>query len=154
MVSWLCPGCCRILARDETHSYWLTVWNKACPVLCLYTHLYVFLTKTTWHVDSGTCSYMLSQFSCCACVYRDDIGIPLCHFVRCRRHSNHSVFSVHKSKVQTLLFLCFLFLFFAMLFCSLSLFLFLFLSLCPFCWLADDLYLMNTTKWLWLKKVF
>lgn len=132
--------------RINTLNNWLYGIN---PVLCLYTHLYMFLEKTTQHVDSGTCFYMLSQFSCCACVYRDDIGVPVCQSLRCRRHSSHSVPSVHKKK-KHLCKLCYFVLpsppFFVMLFFVLS------LSLCPFGWLADDLYLMNTTNWLWLKK--
>lgn len=69
-----------------------------CPVLCLYTHLYMFLQKMTQHVDSGTCFYMLSRvFRAVPVCFGDDIGIPVCHFVRCRKHSSYSVFSVHKT---------------------------------------------------------
>lgn len=110
--------------RQDVKLNILTVWNKPWAVLCLYTHLYMFLKKMTQHVDNATCFNKLSQVSCCACVCRDDIGIPVCHIVMCRRHSSRSVFSVHKNKKCKLsLFVLPLPMFFfllVMLLCSLS----------------------------------
>lgn len=103
----------------------LTVWNKSCAVVSIHTSVHV-LKKMTQHIDSRTCSYMSSQFACCVCVYRDDIGIPVCQFMRCRRHSSHSVCSVHKNKVQILCY-------FELSFPILLHVIFFSLSLCPFC---------------------
>lgn len=55
----------------------------------------MFLQKVTQnkdmflHVDMG--------FRAVPVCFGDDIGIPVCHFVRCRKHSSHSVFSVQKT---------------------------------------------------------
>lgn len=58
----------------------------------------MFLQKMTQHVDSGTCLYTSSRaFRAVPVCFGDDIGIPVCHFVRCRKHPSHSVFSVHKT---------------------------------------------------------
>ena len=100
-----------------TLNNWLYGINHV--LCCVCTRLYMFLKKITQHVDNRTCFCMLSRCSCCACVCRDDMAIPVCQSVRCSWHSSHSVYFVHgkKSANYVCFFWCVLSLFFITLFC-------------------------------------